>query len=258
MCRAVAVAIQCVYDCTPLPFSRTALYHATAAARSEYKNPTQKSMPHVPQRTTRLEVSNSVQLLQSPADPVLGTQVLEGVNASTINRSIGFDHPVWGYESNPFEHPTYQRTICIENPKYEAIIPTSGANENAYDMCYCKGFGVMSSMRSTPSGILLRCFNFGDVTLHSAGVHPCFKPSSFGVLLSALTSTSVVGPRLQRESPHKRFLEKNRLTISPNVEVSFFKLLCITDDIEDMTFNVYALPCYGLVLFVMALFHFMA
>ncbi|GKB93419.1 hypothetical protein Tco_0979556 [Tanacetum coccineum] len=44
------------------------------------------------------------------------------------------------------------------------------------------------------------------------------------------------------------------LTISPNVEVSFFKLLCITDDIEDMTFSVYALPCYGLVLFVMALF----
>ncbi|GKE02845.1 retrovirus-related pol polyprotein from transposon TNT 1-94 [Tanacetum coccineum] len=45
-----------------------------------------------------------------------------------------------------------------------------------------------------------------------------------------------------------------RLTISPNVEVSFFKLLCTTDDIEDMTFDVYALPCYGLVLFVMALF----
>ncbi|GJX39669.1 hypothetical protein Tco_0252972 [Tanacetum coccineum] len=44
------------------------------------------------------------------------------------------------------------------------------------------------------------------------------------------------------------------LTISPNVEVSFFKLLCTTDDIEDMTFDVYALPCYGLVLFVMALF----
>ncbi|GKC64178.1 hypothetical protein Tco_1096776 [Tanacetum coccineum] len=43
------------------------------------------------------------------------------------------------------------------------------------------------------------------------------------------------------------------LTISPNVEVSFFKLLCTTDDIEDMTFDVYALPCYGLVLFVMAL-----
>ncbi|GJR67210.1 UBN2 domain-containing protein [Tanacetum coccineum] len=30
----------------------------------------------------------------------------------------------------------------------------------------------------------------------------------------------------------------------PNVEVSFFKLLCTTDDIEDMTFDVYALPCY--------------
>ncbi|GKD54350.1 hypothetical protein Tco_1287737 [Tanacetum coccineum] len=44
------------------------------------------------------------------------------------------------------------------------------------------------------------------------------------------------------------------LTISPNVEVSFFKLLCITDDFEDMTFEVYVLPCYGLVLFVMALF----
>ncbi|GJZ49176.1 reverse transcriptase domain-containing protein [Tanacetum coccineum] len=47
---------------------------------------------------------------------------------------------------------------------------------------------------------------------------------------------------------------RSRLTISPNVEVSFFKLLCTTDDIEDMTFDVYALPCYGLVLFVMALF----
>ncbi|GJW76775.1 hypothetical protein Tco_0138457 [Tanacetum coccineum] len=45
-----------------------------------------------------------------------------------------------------------------------------------------------------------------------------------------------------------------RLTISPNVEVSFFKLLCATDEIEDMTFDVYALPCYGLVLFVTALF----
>ncbi|GKA78577.1 hypothetical protein Tco_0785114 [Tanacetum coccineum] len=44
------------------------------------------------------------------------------------------------------------------------------------------------------------------------------------------------------------------LTISPNVEVSFFKLLCTTDDIDDMTFGVYALPCYGLVFFVMALF----
>ncbi|GJW67664.1 reverse transcriptase domain-containing protein [Tanacetum coccineum] len=40
------------------------------------------------------------------------------------------------------------------------------------------------------------------------------------------------------------------LTISPNVEVSFFKLLRTTDDVEDMTFDVYALPCSGLVLFV--------
>ncbi|GJT38887.1 ribonuclease H-like domain-containing protein [Tanacetum coccineum] len=36
--------------------------------------------------------------------------------------------------------------------------------------------------------------------------------------------------------------------------VSFFKLLRTTDDVEDMTFDVYALPCFGLVLFVMALF----
>ncbi|GJU21377.1 ribonuclease H-like domain-containing protein [Tanacetum coccineum] len=49
-------------------------------------------------------------------------------------------------------------------------------------------------------------------------------------------------------------LQLMRLTISPNVEVSFFNLLCTIDDIEDMTFDVYALPCYGLVLFVMALF----
>ncbi|GJS00812.1 hypothetical protein Tco_0317320 [Tanacetum coccineum] len=41
----------------------------------------------------------------------------------------------------------------------------------------------------------------------------------------------------------KKLLIK-KLTISPNVEVSFFKLLCITDDIEDMTFNIYAFPCY--------------
>ncbi|GJY87625.1 hypothetical protein Tco_0502253 [Tanacetum coccineum] len=88
---------------------------------------------------------------------------LKGVNASTINRSIGFDNPVRGYESNPFEHPTYQRTICIENPRYKAIIPTSGANKNAYDMHYRQGFGVMSSMR-TPSGIPL-CCDFGGVTI---------------------------------------------------------------------------------------------
>ncbi|GJT71071.1 hypothetical protein Tco_1030357 [Tanacetum coccineum] len=51
-----------------------------------------------------------------------------------------------------------------------------------------------------------------------------------------------------------RVKDEYMLTISPNVEVSFFKLLCTTDDIEDMTFDVYALPCYGLVLFVTALF----
>ncbi|GJS63324.1 hypothetical protein Tco_0677888 [Tanacetum coccineum] len=45
-----------------------------------------------------------------------------------------------------------------------------------------------------------------------------------------------------------------KYTISPNVEVSFFKLLRTTDDVEDMTFDVYVLPCYGLVLFVTALF----
>ncbi|GKB22277.1 hypothetical protein Tco_0856200 [Tanacetum coccineum] len=45
------------------------------------------------------------------------------------------------------------------------------------------------------------------------------------------------------------------LSIAPQmVEVSFFKLLCTTDDTEDMTFDVYALPCFGLVLFVTALF----
>ncbi|GJU21488.1 hypothetical protein Tco_1154830 [Tanacetum coccineum] len=40
------------------------------------------------------------------------------------------------------------------------------------------------------------------------------------------------------------------LTISPNVEVSFFTLLRTTDDVEDVTFDVYALPCFGLVLFI--------
>ncbi|GJZ36433.1 hypothetical protein Tco_0582624 [Tanacetum coccineum] len=45
-------------------------------------------------------------------------------------------------------------------------------------------------------------------------------------------------------------VEEPRLTISPNVEVSFFKLLRTTDDVEDMTFDVYALPCFGLVLFI--------
>ncbi|GJR92820.1 hypothetical protein Tco_0264994, partial [Tanacetum coccineum] len=30
---------------------------------------------------------------------------------------------------------------------YEAILPSSGATVFAYDMRYCQGFGVMSSMR---------------------------------------------------------------------------------------------------------------
>ncbi|GKB10129.1 peptidyl-prolyl cis-trans isomerase CYP37, chloroplastic [Tanacetum coccineum] len=50
------------------------------------------------------------------------------------------------------------------------------------------------------------------------------------------------------------YVVKHWLIISPNVEVSFFKLLRTTDDIEDITFDVFALPCYGLVLFIMALF----
>ncbi|GJY65513.1 reverse transcriptase domain-containing protein [Tanacetum coccineum] len=67
------------------------------------------------------------------------------------------------------------------------------------------------------------------------------KSWRFAVIDGTLYKKSFLGPCL-------------RLTISPNVEVSFFKLLCTTDDIEDMTFDVYALPCYGLVLFVKALF----
>ncbi|GJS15390.1 hypothetical protein Tco_0409862, partial [Tanacetum coccineum] len=61
-------------------------------------------------------------------------------------------------------------------------------------------------------------------------------------------------PKIFRIEGNLFDFETPLLTISPNVEVSFFKLLCTTDDIEDMTFDVYALPCYGLVLFVMALF----
>ncbi|GKA10444.1 hypothetical protein Tco_0689877 [Tanacetum coccineum] len=53
-------------------------------------------------------------------------------------------------------------------------------------------------------------------------------------------------PRMGRAE----MVDQARLTLSPNVEVSFFKLLRTTDDIEDMTFDVYALPCYGLVLFI--------
>nr|GEZ13637.1 hypothetical protein [Tanacetum cinerariifolium] len=62
------------------------------------------------------------------------------VNASTINRSIGFDNPVRGSESNSFEHPFNGRFVL-------RII----------------GFSVMSSMR-TPSGIPLH-FDFVGVTL---------------------------------------------------------------------------------------------
>ncbi|GJX90000.1 hypothetical protein Tco_0343326, partial [Tanacetum coccineum] len=31
--------------------------------------------------------------------------------------------------------------------RYEAIIPSTGASVFAFDMRYCQGFGVMSSMR---------------------------------------------------------------------------------------------------------------
>ncbi|GJV42041.1 hypothetical protein Tco_1420481 [Tanacetum coccineum] len=51
----------------------------------------------------------------------------------------------------------------------------------------------------------------------------------------------------------KHKADQHWLTISPNVEVSFFTLLRTTDDVEDVIFDVYALPCFGLVLFVMAL-----
>ncbi|GKC32637.1 hypothetical protein Tco_1039931 [Tanacetum coccineum] len=60
---------------------------------------------------------------------------------------------------------------------------------------------------------------------------------------NAMEKCSVLRKNTMNEAKHSVL----RLTISPNVEVSFFKLLCTTDDIEDMTFDVYALPCYGLV-----------
>ncbi|GKA56126.1 hypothetical protein Tco_0755198 [Tanacetum coccineum] len=37
--------------------------------------------------------------------------------------------------------------ICIENRRYEVIIPSTGATVFAFDMRYCQGFDVMSSMR---------------------------------------------------------------------------------------------------------------
>ncbi|GJS00892.1 reverse transcriptase domain-containing protein [Tanacetum coccineum] len=70
-----------------------------------------------------------------------------------------------------------------------------------------------------------------------------------------------LGPEYQVDESMKEWLihghvsiHEVTLTISPNVDVFFFKLLRTTDDIEDMTFDIYALPCYGLVLFVTALF----
>ncbi|GKC61134.1 zf-CCHC domain-containing protein, partial [Tanacetum coccineum] len=56
------------------------------------------------------------------------------------------------------------------------------------------------------------------------------------------------------EDKEEKTKDEKCLMAKASNEVSFFKLLCTTDDIEGMTFDVYALPCYGLVLFVMALF----
>ncbi|GJU77910.1 retrovirus-related pol polyprotein from transposon TNT 1-94 [Tanacetum coccineum] len=69
------------------------------------------------------------------------------------------------------------------------------------------------------------------------GLAPSHRPKGF----------SRHGRHCWRRRASRRQLQPTLwLTISPNVEVSFFKLLCATDEIEDMTFDVYALPCYGL------------
>ncbi|GJT67914.1 zf-CCHC domain-containing protein [Tanacetum coccineum] len=56
------------------------------------------------------------------------------------------------------------------------------------------------------------------------------------------------------EDEEEKTNDEKCLMAKASNEVSFFTLLRTTDDIEDMTFDVYALSCYGLVLFVMALF----
>ncbi|GKB17629.1 hypothetical protein Tco_0851552 [Tanacetum coccineum] len=72
--------------------------------------------------------------------------------------------------------------------------------------------------------------------------------------LHALLTKYEKGLPKKAATPQVMAIQGGMLTISPNVEVSFFKLLRTTDDVEDVTFDVYALPCFGLVLFVMALF----
>ncbi|GJR26400.1 hypothetical protein Tco_1102632 [Tanacetum coccineum] len=43
--------------------------------------------------------------------------------------------------------PMIHLLLVFITPRYEAIIPSTGATVFAFDMCYCQGFGVMSSMR---------------------------------------------------------------------------------------------------------------
>ncbi|GJU31055.1 hypothetical protein Tco_1174644 [Tanacetum coccineum] len=64
----------------------------------------------------------------------------------------------------------------------------------------------------------------------------------------ATTKVKTVNGEVQIQA----LVDKKKVVII-ETSVSFFKLLRTTDDVEDMTFDVYALPCFGLVLFVMAL-----
>ncbi|GJZ19576.1 hypothetical protein Tco_0556166 [Tanacetum coccineum] len=64
----------------------------------------------------------------------------------------------------------------------------------------------------------------------------------------ATTKVKTVNGEVQIQA----LVDKKKVVIT-ETSVSFFKLLRTTDDVEDMTFDVYALPCFGLVLFVMAL-----
>ncbi|GJX34020.1 hypothetical protein Tco_0245577 [Tanacetum coccineum] len=60
-----------------------------------------------------------------------------------------------------------------------------------------------------------------------------------------------------RSKPKRKKLKKTAKAIPDRTFCNCLSLLCfiiVSPDVEDMTFDVYALPCFGLVLFVMALF----
>ncbi|GKD47516.1 zinc finger, CCHC-type containing protein [Tanacetum coccineum] len=220
------------------------------------------------QKKTEVACISTIRLLIAMAS--IHNLIIHHMDVKTAFLNSKLDKEVYMNQPQGFIMPGNENKVCklIKYPyglkqapkkwhqNFDEVVLSSGYLLNQDDKC------VYSKFDESSKGVII-CLYVDDMLIFSTDqvqvdLTKEFLSSKFS-LKDIREADVILGIKIKHESNGiaislSHYIEKLRLTISPNVEVSFFKLLCATDEIEDMTFDVYALPCYGLVLFVTALF----